>query len=338
MNTAMNTTSTSDQSSGLQVQVQQAYMLNPLIRQLRMSAPDGGTLPGFSAGAHIKVRVQLPDGRSDERHYSLIELDHAACASPTEYCIAVRREDAGRGGSCWMHEAVQVGDVLQVSVPRNDFALQAPENGCTVLVAGGIGVTPLMSMAAQCRAEGRPVRMHYAGRSRALMAFLPELAALLGDDLQVHVDEEVGAPPDVAALMDRCTDKDYLHVCGPQVMLDAILAEATQRGWAPDRVRFELFAAPQAQDGDAAFEVVLASSGQRLTVGPTQTLLDVLEEAGCDPMFDCRRGECGVCAVPVISGEIDHRDHVLTPREKEAGNVIQTCVSRCKGTSLVLDL
>lgn len=338
MNTSMNTTTTPVPTSSLQLKVQQAQMLNPLIRQLRLSAPDGGTLPGFSAGAHIKVRVQLPDGRSDERHYSLIALDARDSVSPTEYCIAVRREDAGRGGSRWMHEAVQAGDVLQVASPRNDFALQAPENGCTVLVAGGIGVTPLMSMAAQCREEGRPVRMHYAGRSRALMAYLPDLSALLGEDLLVHVDEEAGTPLDVAALMARCGDSDRLHVCGPQVMLDAILAEAGRRGWAPDRVRFELFAAPQVQEGDAAFEVVLASSGQRLTVGPAQTLLEVLEEAGCDPMFDCRRGECGVCAVPVISGEIDHRDHVLTPREKEAGNVIQTCVSRCKGTTLVLDL
>lgn len=333
----MNTPSLASPGS-LQLKVRDAQLLNPQIRMLHLVAPEGGALPGFSPGAHIQVGVQLPDGRSDTRHYSLIELDATACAAPQTYCIAVRREDPGRGGSRWMHEAVQVGDVLQVTAPRNDFAMQAAEGECTVLVAGGIGVTPLMSMAAQCCAEGRSVRMHYAGRSRALMAFLPELQAMLGDGLRVHVDDEAGAPLDVVALMDACADSDRLHVCGPQVMLDAILAEAARRGWAPERVRFELFAAPQAQAGDAAFEVVLTSSGQRLMVGPTQTLLEVLEAAGCDPMFDCRRGECGVCAVPVVSGDIDHRDHVLTPREKEAGNVIQTCVSRCKSATLVLDI
>lgn len=336
----MNTTSstTSAPRLQLQVQVQQAHMLNPLIRWLRLAPADGATLPSFSAGAHIKVQVQLPDGRIDERHYSLIELDTAACAAPKSYAIAVRLEDAGRGGSRWMHQGVQVGDLLHIEPPRNDFALRPAAGGCTVLVAGGIGVTPLMGMAAQCLAENHPVRMHYAGRSRALMAFLPELAQLLGDDLHVHVDEEADASLDVPALMDGCAYNDRLHVCGPQVMLDAILAEATRRGWEPERVRFELFAAPLAQADDTAFEVVLASSGRRLTVGPDQTLLAVLENAGCDPMFDCKRGECGVCAVPVISGEIDHRDHVLTPREKEAGNVIQTCVSRCKSSTLVLDL
>lgn len=336
----MNTPSSAPSAlpGGLQLKVRRAQLLNPQIRLLHLAAPEGGALPGFSAGAHIQVGVQLTDGRSDARHYSLIELDTTACAAPQTYCIAVRREDPGRGGSRWMHEAVQVGDVLQVSVPRNDFAMQPAEGGCTVLVAGGIGVTPLMSMAAQCRTDGRSVRMHYAGRSRALMAFLPELGALLGDDLRVHADDEAGAPLDVVALMDACTDNDRMHVCGPQVMIDAILTEAARRGWMPERVRFELFAAPQTQASDAAFEVVLASSGQRLTVGPTQTLLEALEEAGCDPIFDCRRGECGVCAVSVVSGEIDHRDHVLTAREKETGNVIQTCVSRCKSATLVLDI
>lgn len=332
----MNTPSSS--STELQLQVTQARMLNPLIRLLHLAAPSGAVLPSFTAGAHIKVRVQLPEGHSDNRHYSLIQLDAKASAAPREYLIAVRREDTGRGGSRWMHENVQVGTMLQIEAPRNDFALQTTKEACVVLVAGGIGVTPLIGMAVQCRDTGQAVRMHYAGRSRSLMAFLPELTALLKEDLQLHMDDEVGAPLDVSALMNQCGANDQLHVCGPQVMLDAILAEATQRAWASDRVRFELFSAPQAKATEKSFEVVLAQSGRRLTVGPDQTLLEVLEAAGCDPMFDCKRGECGVCAVPVISGEIDHRDYVLTPREKETANVIQVCVSRCKSGPLVLDL
>lgn len=323
----------------LVLQVKETRLLNPLIRLLRLGAADGSVLPGYQAGAHIKVQVMLPDGRVDWRQYSLINLDtHAGVtAAPTEYLIAVRREDDGRGGSRWMHTQVSVGATLTVEPPRNDFALSTTD-GCTVLVAGGIGVTPLVSMAAQRRAEDAPVRLHYAGRSRALMAFLPELQALLGSDLQVHADDESGAPLDIAALFDACAPADRLHVCGPKVMLDAVLAQAHARGWPPERVHFELFAAPTPVAGDRAFELVLKQSGKILTVPADQSILDVLIEAGCDPMFDCKRGECGVCAATVIEGEIDHRDYVLTESEKNSGNVIQTCISRCKGQRLVLDL
>lgn len=333
----MMTTSTA--LPALHLRVEEARLLNPLIRLLRLRSADGAALPAYSAGAHIKVHVSLPDGQQDGRQYSLINLGLAKDANqaPTDYLIAVRLERDGRGGSRWMHEKLQVGDTVAVEAPRNDFALHAAQ-GTTVLVAGGIGVTPLISMAAQCKAEGRAVRMHYAGRRRDLMAFLPELQALLQENLVLHVDEEAGSPLDIAGLLDRCTSSDRLHVCGPKVMLDAVLAQAHSRGWAPERVRFELFAAPEVQAGDQAFEIVVSSSGRSLTVAPHQSILDVLIEAGLDPVFDCKRGECGVCAVGVISGDIDHRDYVLTQREKEAANVIQTCVSRCRGPRLVLDL
>jgi len=193
-------------------------------------------------------------------------------------------------------------------------------------------------MAAHRRAQGLPVELHYAGRSRALMAFLPELGELLGTDLLLHDDESKGAPFDVGALLARCDPADQLYVCGPKPMLDTVLAQTQARGWNSDRVHFELFTAPVVEEGDHAFEVELAMSGQRFTVPADQSILDCLIEHGCDPMFDCKRGECGVCAVPVIDGEIDHRDYVLTAREKAAGNVIQICISRAKGQRLVLDL
>lgn len=321
----------------IQVQVTQVQALNPLVRCITLRARDGSALPGFSAGAHVRVQVALADGASDWRHYSLIDLGgDTAGSAPAQYRIAVRREDEGRGGSRFMH-ALQVGDALTLEPPRNDFPL-GEHTDCAVLVAGGIGVTPLISMAAQRRAQGRPVRMVYAGRSRELMAFLPELQALLGDDLRVHADTEAGAPLDVAALIDGCSASDRLYVCGPQIMLDAVLGEARARGWPSERVHFELFAAPQAQAGDQAFELVLAQSGRTCTVPADQTLLDCLIEQGCDPLFDCKRGECGVCAVPVLEGEVDHRDYVLSADEKSAGKVIQVCISRAKGPRLVLDL
>jgi vanillate O-demethylase ferredoxin subunit len=327
----------------LQLRVAEARALNPLIRLIRLRADDGAALPGFDAGAHVRVQVRLPDGTSDWRHYSLINFstDSGACGAPREYAIAVRREDDGRGGSRFMHEGVSEGQVLTVEAPKNEFPLHddaAARAGCAVLLAGGIGVTPLTSMAAQRIAQGAPVRMVYAGRSRALLAFLPELQALLGDALRVHDDEHAGGPLDVDAVLDGCADADHLYVCGPKPLLDAVLAKTQARGWTRERVHFEVFAPAAVEAGDHAFEVVLAQSGRSVHVPADRSILDCLIDAGCDPMYDCKRGECGVCAVPVIEGEIDHRDYVLSEREKREGNVIQICISRCKGQRLVLDL
>ena len=323
----------------LQLRVAEAHQLNPLIRQFRLRADDGRALPGFSAGAHIRVQVQLPDGARDWRNYSLINFatERNATVAPTEYVIAVRKEDEGRGGSRFMHERLQPGDEVTIELPKNDFPLHTGPGG-TVLLAGGIGITPLASMAARRRAEGERVRLHYAGRSRDLMAFLPELQALLADDLRVHADAEAGGPLDIDAVLDAVPPGDRLYVCGPKVMLDAVLARTQARGWEHDRVHFELFTEAVVEEGDQPFEVELAQSGQRFTVPANQSILDCLIEHGCDPMFDCKRGECGVCTTPVLEGEIDHRDYVLSAREKAEGNVMQICISRAKGPRLVLDI
>jgi len=329
------------ESTVLSLRVVAAAALNPLIKQFTLAAADGSALPGWTPGAHIRVQVRLPDGNADWRHYSLIDLAQDASAhAPTHYTIAVRREAEGQGGSRFMHEQLQPGDTIAVETPKNDFPLHSGADATegSVLLAGGIGVTPLASMAAQLRRDGRPVRMHYAGRSRTLMAFLPELQALLADALRVHADDEAGSGFDVNALLDGCGAGERLYVCGPKAMLDAVLAATQARGWPPERVHFELFTTPVVEEGDHAFEVELALSGQTFTVAADQTILDAMIEHGCDPLFDCKRGECGVCAVPVMAGEIDHRDYVLTQREKDAGNVIQVCISRCKGARLVLDI
>lgn len=323
----------------LELRIAEVCELNPLIRMLRLRAEDGRALPGFAAGAHIRVQVSLPGGKTDWRHYSLVNFatERNATNAPAEYVIAVRKEAEGRGGSRFMHEQLKQGDMLTIQAPKNDFPLHTGPGG-SVLVAGGIGVTPLASMAARRRAEGAPVRMHYAGRSRDLMAFLPELQALLDGDLRVHADAEAGAPLDIDALLDGVPAGDRLYVCGPKVMLDAVLARTQARGWEHDRVHFELFTEPVAEEGDQPFEVELAQSGQCFTVAADQSILDCLIDNGCDPMFDCKRGECGVCATPVLEGEIDHRDYVLTAREKAEGNVMQICISRAKGARLVLDI
>ena len=329
----------SGQPTTLQLRVAEARELNPLIRLFRLRSPQGAALPGYTAGSHIRVEVALADGRADWRHYSLVNpvSDLAATEAPMEYVIAVRREADGRGGSRYMHERVAAGDVVTIEAPKNDFPLHA-DGGGSVLIAGGIGVTPLVSMAARLRAQSRPVRLHYAGRSRELMAFLPELESLLGDDLRIHTDAQAGGPLDVGALLDQCAPGERVYVCGPRPLLDAVLAQTGVRGWAPGRVQFELFSTAEAEAGDHEFEVELARTGRRFTVPAGRSILDCLIEQGCDPMFDCKRGECGVCSTPVLEGAIEHRDYVLTESEKAAGKVMQICVSRAKGTRLVLDI
>ena len=326
-------------STALTLRVAEARSLNPLIKLLRLCADGGGVLPGFTAGARVRVQVALPGGVQDWRDYSLINWQGApgATQAPTSYLMAVRKEVDGRGGSLYMHAQVHEGQLLTIEPPQNDFTLHTGA-GNTVLLAGGIGVTPMVSMAAQRRAEGLPVRLHYAGRSRESMAFLPELQALLGDALQVHADDEKGGPLAIAAVLDACLPTDHLYVCGPQAMLDAVLGQCQERGWAQERVHFELFAAPQVKAGDQPFTVELAQSGQSWKVAAGQSLLDCLVENGCDPMFDCKRGECGVCTTTVLEGEIDHRDYYLSAAEKAKGVVMQICVSRAKGARLVLDL
>jgi vanillate O-demethylase ferredoxin subunit len=321
----------------IKVQVAEVQALTPLVRRLVLQAADGKPLPGFTAGAHVRVEVALAQGRTDWRHYSLVR--HAgvdAALPPATYELAVRREEEGRGGSAFMH-ALQPGDHLSIEPPKNDFPL-SPQARRVLLVAGGIGVTPLLSMATELRAAGRDVRMVYAGRSRGQLAYLPQLEALLGDALAVHADDEAGRPLDVAALLAGCAGDEQVYVCGPKPLLDAVLALAASLGWPKDRVRFELFGAAPAAGGDAAFEVVLSQSGASYQVPAGQSILDCLIEQGCDPLYDCQRGECGVCAVPVLEGEVDHRDYVLSESEKAAGKVIHICVSRARGPRLVLDL
>jgi len=182
------------------------------------------------------------------------------------------------------------------------------------------------------------VRLHYAGRSRALMAFVPELQGLLGDDLLLHTDDEAGRPLDVDALLDGCTPDDQIYVCGPKVLLDTVLARTQARGWTHEHVHFELFTTPVMEAGDRPLEVVLAQSGKTFQVPAHQTILDCLIDNGCDPFYDCKRGECGVCSTPVIEGDVDHRDYFLSDAEKKSNKVMQICVSRARGARLVLDL
>ena len=326
----------------LELTITEAGAASPLIRSLRLAAADGATLPAFTPGAH--VRVAIP-GLAEPRSYSLM-VTHAiagetatAFDAPTHYRLGVRLEAESSGGSRHMH-ALEVGDRISVSAPKNDFPLHAAEagEGDTVLIAGGIGITPIASMAAALASAGRPFVLHYSGRSRDQLAFVDELQALAGARLHIHADDEDATRLDLAALLAGLSPRQHLYVCGPKGMIDALIAGATAAGWPRERIHFELFANAAPQAGDGSFELELAQSGKVLTVPADKTILDVLEAAGCDPMYDCKRGECGVCTATVLAGEPDHRDYFLSDAEKAEGKLIQICISRAKSPRLVLDL
>lgn len=309
----------------------------PLIRRIRLADPSGRALPPLASGAHLQFTVP---GVAERRCYSVVQLtaDEASDPAPGAYWIAVRREEPGRGGSAWMHQ-LQVGDTLVLGEPRNEFALHAgaPDEKPVVLIAGGIGITPIASHAAALAAAGRPFVLHYSSRSRDQLALVPELQALCGTALRLHADDEPATRLDLVAVLDSLQPDQHLYVCGPKGMIDAAIACATERGWPKERIHVELFVEAATQLGDQPFEVQLRQSGKVLQVPANKTILEVMEDAGCDPLFDCRRGECGVCQVDVLEGVPDHRDYYLSDAERASNKLIQICISRARSARLVLD-
>jgi ferredoxin-NADP reductase len=315
----------------LKLRVIEAEPAAERVRRLVLAAPDGTALPAYTAGAHIKVT--LPDG--DTRHYSLVDLD-GATANPQHYTLGVLFEAESKGGSRFMH-GLKPGDTVEVSAPKNDFAL-SEDDGPTLLIAGGIGVTPIVSMATALKAAGRPYRIVYAARNAEAMAFAGALEARHGEALVLHHDDSAGGPLDLKSLIEAAEQHTRIYVCGPRPMIEAAREIADAAGIPRDHVHFELFQTAVHDESEMPFEVELASSGQVFTIPPGRTIIEVLEEAGIDLMYDCQRGDCGICQTDVLEGEPDHRDVVLTEAERGSGKVMQICVSRAKTPRLKLDL
>jgi ferredoxin-NADP reductase len=309
----------------------------PIIRTIELRAQNELALPAYTPGAHLKVSIP---GQAEPRCYSLVCLEESESPSaPTCYRLGIRLETPSTGGSQHMH-GLKVGDVVQVEYPRNDFALHEAidQEQPVILIAGGIGITPIASMAESLNRAKRPYQLHYYGRSRAHMAFLAQLSQRFGPALAVHADDDPDSLLAIDALLEQSRPQQHIYVCGPKGLIDLVLDLAQARGWPREHLHFELFVAAATQSGDRAFEVELRQSGQVFQVPPDKTILEVLEQAGCDPFYDCKRGECGVCQATVLEGIPDHRDYYLSDAEKKAGNVIQLCISRSLSDRLVLDL
>lgn len=291
---------------------------------------DGGALPAFEAGAHVDLHLPTAQGTL-VRSYSLSN----APGETHRYVLGIGRDRASRGGSRWVHEHLRPGAMLAVSGPRNHFRLNeaAPR---FALVAGGIGVTPILAMARRLAALGRPVSLFYAVRSREAAAYLGELQALV-PGLTLHVDAEAGGPPDLQAWLAPLPRDSGVYCCGPAPMLDAFERAAAALGLADAHIE-RFAAAPDTAEATVACTVVLEKTGRAVEVAAGTSILDALLAAGLDLPYSCKEGVCGSCETRVLAGEIDHRDGLLSATEKARGDVMMICVSGCKGSRLVLDL
>lgn len=296
---------------------------------LDLVSHNGRDLPAWTPGSHVDV-VLAP---GLERQYSLC----GDRGDRSRWRIAVLREEKGGGGSLALHDDVRVGQTLRVRGPRNHFAFEVTPGTRYRFVAGGIGITPLRAMVAEAAAAGADWTLDFAGRSRATMAFADELAAAHPERVRLHAADE-GGRLDVAALIGPPRHDTAVYVCGPGRLIDAVTAATA--GWPEQALHLERFEAREFGDPvwPGPFEVELALTGTAVTVQPGEPVLEAVTRAGAVVLSSCRVGTCGTCETPVLEGEVEHRDSVLTPAEQAHGAVMMVCVSRAAGPRLVLDL
>lgn len=311
----------------LSVRVQAMRFEAQGILSVELVLADGTVLPAFAAGSHIDLH--LANGLV--RSYSLLN-------SPQErhrYVVGVLNDRNSRGGSRYVHEQLRVGAMLTISAPRNNFPVEE-HAAHSVLVAGGIGITPISCMLHHLRAQGKSAELLYCARSRAEAAFADELLQQPG--VSSHFDADHGTPPDLRAFLASRPKDAHFYCCGPTPMLNAFETICAELGL--PHVHIERFAAAEHVEAvqDDAYVAELARSKKSVSVPAGKSLLDALLDAGLAIDHSCREGVCGACETKVLEGEPEHRDGVLSKSEKAANNTMMVCVSGCKGRRLVLDL
>ena len=297
---------------------------------LDLARTDGAALPGFEAGAHVDIHI----APGLVRQYSL-------CSDPADaqvYRLGVLKDPASRGGSLGVHEQLLEGREVQISAPRNLFPLE-PSARRSILLGGGIGITPMIAMAHALHQRGADFELHYCGRSRSRSAFLKELGdAPFADKVRTHFDDEDPAQRlDLAAVLGEPEAGIHMYTCGPSGFMDWVIAGARGQGYAEDHIHKEYFQVEVDASGEG-FEVVAARSGKTVQVAEGQTILEALGQVGIKIDISCEQGVCGTCMCDVLEGEPDHRDVYLTDEEKAANDQILVCCSRSRSKKLVLDI
>jgi len=297
---------------------------------LDLGLPSGQLLPAFEAGAHVDIHLKS----GLVRQYSL-------CGDPANagaYRLGVLKDPASRGGSLAVHELLQEGREIEISLPRNHFPL-AGDARRSILIGGGIGITPMVAMAYALNARDSDFDLHYCGRSRSRSAFLDELGnAAFAPRVHTHFDDEaVEQKLDLPKVLGTPQPGVHVYVCGPAGFMDWVIAQALAAGYADDHVHREYFQIEVDASG-AGFEVVAQRSGKTVQVAEGQSIVDALTAVGIKIEVSCEQGVCGTCLCDVIEGEPDHRDVYLTDDEKSANDQILVCCSRAKSKKLVLDI
>ena len=298
---------------------------------LDLQSADGSALPAFEAGAHIDVHI-TPDL---VRQYSL-------CGDPAEtgrYRLGVLRDPASRGGSLAVFDTLNEGALITIGAPRNHFPLAADAQH-SLLVGGGIGITPMIAMAYALHASGKSFELHYCARSAGSSAFLDELAAApFAANVHLHFDDAGDAAKlQLPALLAAAgTAGTHLYTCGPSGFMDWVIATGEKAGLPAGQIHREYFSADIDTSG-AGFEVVARASGKTVQVAAGQSIVAALKTIGIKVDVSCEEGVCGTCVCTVLEGECDHRDVYLTDEEKADNDQIMTCCSRAKSARLVLDI
>lgn len=310
----------------LSVRVSSVESLTPLIKRFTLVPVAGDALPGFSAGSHVLVTMPYA-GRTYRNAYSLLGTP----GTRSYYQIAVRRQEHSRGGSTYLHDHVNVGDVLQINPPANLFSLDRLATK-HLLIAGGIGITPFMSYIKALAAQFTPYELHYAYREPLHAAFRAQLARHLGSQLHEY-DSACGHRLLPRPLLSAQPLGTHVYVCGPQSLLEAVVGSARESGWADSHIHYEKFSAPQT---GRPFKVSCARSNSEIEVSGDISLLEALEAAGIEVPSMCRGGACGKCETGLLEGVAEHRDSYLSEALRDCR--IMPCVSRANGERLVLDL
>jgi ferredoxin-NADP reductase len=319
-----------DKRSMATVKVAFARSVSPTVKLYKLMHPSGGLLERFTPGSHIVIHMQ--DGATIHRNaYSLL---NAGYGEGLAYFIAVQRARDSKGGSIYMHEQVERGCELTISVPANNFPL-ADHAIKHLLIGGGIGITPMIAFRYALKLRGQRHELHYTFSSGDTAAFVDDFQ-FENDANDVLYDSSLGQKLDLPSLIRRQPQGTHLYVCGPESLMTETIQVAESLGWPAETIHFERFGAPMVK-GDQPFKLIAQRSGKTLEVGANETVLDCLERAGIQVPFACRAGSCGSCETHVISGDIIHRDSILTPDERAAGQEMIVCVSRAKGP-LTLDI
>lgn len=299
------------------------------IVSLRLAIPDGRSLPEFEAGAHIDVRV----AENLVRQYSL-------CNDPRErhqYRLGILLDEHSRGGSALIHRDFLVGKIIRIKPPKNNFPLVEGSKR-SLLMAGGIGVTPLLAMAYRLDMLGQEFAMHYCARTAARAAFLSEIDSKFGDRAAFHFDDGIEQQRfKVEQVLSSPTDDTHLYVCGPSGFINHVTGAAKQLGWPEAAIHIEYFSAERNSSGEA-FTVSAARTGITVEVLPTETIAEVLSRHGVAVSLSCEQGVCGTCLTAVLEGIPDHRDVYQTRDGKLSNKQIAICCSRAKSPKLVLDI